>query len=497
MKDLKQLIRESINKYIKAIDEAGENAACEAKIKAIGEAIELREKKMNKDGLDEVYHDLLDEGKMKELASEVKTLKKSLAKYEKQLAKLTSKSDKGEDNEEKEMIDEDNIDKFDKLKSKASWNDKQRGLTWNSQQLDVDGALEEMTNEPAEGPQLEEVLTPEEEKELAEIEQLLNDDEKAKSAINPKMYEKYKMLKAKKEAKESMNESFLYMQKLAGVITEGQYQAKKKVLNEDVISLTYNTDPDDLEYVKNVLKKAKISAKVKAGTFDDEVEITVDKALRKKAIAALNDAGFDVITEGQYQAKKKVLKEEVEALFEDEIQNALDINPFNSKLINEGFKDLLQQLSAMAEKGEIDNEDIKSVISTLQSSRRKGLMSKQKSSSDYDTKKTNASAKAAASRAQDKKSRDASMAQYNKRKEDERREEDERRATNKLPLDIGTYRVGAASAIKKLGNLAKYYTEYVEPAGPGGESDLRLKLIPKYKDMSFPNAEIAWGIHDK
>jgi hypothetical protein len=27
---------------------------------------------------------------------------------------------------------------------------------------------------------------------------------------------------------ESLNESFLYMQKLAGLITEGQYQAKKK-----------------------------------------------------------------------------------------------------------------------------------------------------------------------------------------------------------------------------------------------------------------------------
>jgi hypothetical protein len=93
---------------------------------------------------------------------------------------------------------------------------------------------------------------------------------------------------------EYMNESFLHMQKLAGVITEAQYKTKRKALNEDVINLTYNTDSDDLKYVKNILKKAGVLAKVVAGTFDDEVEITVDKDLRKKAIKALKDNGFDI-----------------------------------------------------------------------------------------------------------------------------------------------------------------------------------------------------------
>jgi hypothetical protein len=107
--NLIQLIRESIQNYISEIDHAGENAACEAKINAIGEAITLREKKMNMDGLDEAYHDMLDKGKMKELASEIKVLKKSLAKYEKQLEKLKSKgtkSTKVEDTEKKEIVDE-------------------------------------------------------------------------------------------------------------------------------------------------------------------------------------------------------------------------------------------------------------------------------------------------------------------------------------------------------------------------------------------------------
>jgi hypothetical protein len=94
--ELRQLIRESINEYIREIDEAGNVAALEAKMNKTQEAIELREKKMNMDGLDEAYHDMLDKGKMKELSNEVKALKKSLAKYEKQLAKLKSKGEKSE-----------------------------------------------------------------------------------------------------------------------------------------------------------------------------------------------------------------------------------------------------------------------------------------------------------------------------------------------------------------------------------------------------------------
>jgi hypothetical protein len=108
-----QLIRESINDYIREIDHAGEEAAVSAKIAKIGEAIESREKKMNMEGIDEAYHDMIDKSKMKELSGEVKALKKSLAKYEKQLEKLKNKgnkTEKVEDTEEKEIVDEVAID---------------------------------------------------------------------------------------------------------------------------------------------------------------------------------------------------------------------------------------------------------------------------------------------------------------------------------------------------------------------------------------------------
>ena len=93
IENLRSLIRESINDYIREIDNRGNEAALQAKITATQEAIELREKKMNMEGLDEAYHDMLDKGKVKELSGEVKALKKSLNKLQKQLDKLNSKSE--------------------------------------------------------------------------------------------------------------------------------------------------------------------------------------------------------------------------------------------------------------------------------------------------------------------------------------------------------------------------------------------------------------------
>ena len=107
--ELRQLIRESINEYIREIDDAGNKAALEAKMTATQEAIDLREKKMNMDGLDEAYHDMLDKGKVKELGGEVKALEKSLAKLKKQLEKLNSKgtkTEKPESEEKEEIVDE-------------------------------------------------------------------------------------------------------------------------------------------------------------------------------------------------------------------------------------------------------------------------------------------------------------------------------------------------------------------------------------------------------
>lgn len=256
MSKLRQLIRESINDYIREIDAAGTKAGLKAKIEETEKAIIKREKVAAMEGIDEAYHEMLDKGKMKEIGGEVKALKKSLEKLKKQLDKLNSKGgNKSEESEveEKEIVDEVAIDENE-------------GMGYEEEErFDADGNPDEDGDFDSEGNPISSKA----------IDQAMHRGESDRD----NMY---------------LNESFLHMQKLAGVITEAQYKAKKKVLNEDIINLTYNTDSDDLKYVKNILKKAGVLAKVVAGTFDDEVEITVDKDLRKKAIKALKDNGFDI-----------------------------------------------------------------------------------------------------------------------------------------------------------------------------------------------------------
>jgi peptidoglycan hydrolase CwlO-like protein len=92
VENLRSLIRESINEYISKINEAGDIAACNAKIAETEKAIAERQRIMAKDGLDETYHNFLDENKMKELKNDIKALEKNLTKLQKQLDKLNSKS---------------------------------------------------------------------------------------------------------------------------------------------------------------------------------------------------------------------------------------------------------------------------------------------------------------------------------------------------------------------------------------------------------------------
>jgi hypothetical protein len=196
MSKLRQLIRESITNYISEINEAGDISACESKILKTREAIELRKKKISKEGIDEAYYDIIDENKLKEFAKEIKILEKSLAKHEKMLEKLKSKANKGEkveDTEKKEIVDEVTIDE----------------------------------NEGMEYEGMSESLTPEEEEELDMIEDEMRYAVSSDSAGNPKMKERYDYLKSKRdEMDETMNESFLHMQKLAGVISETEYNEK-------------------------------------------------------------------------------------------------------------------------------------------------------------------------------------------------------------------------------------------------------------------------------
>lgn len=80
-------------------------------------------------------------------------------------------------------------------------------------------------------------------------------------------------------------------------LVENKVTTNSKMLNEKVatFTLTYNTDQDDLDHVEGLLRKAGIDVvRVEAGTFDDEVEITINKDHLKKAKQALEADGFDV-----------------------------------------------------------------------------------------------------------------------------------------------------------------------------------------------------------
>jgi|688.fasta_scaffold858610_1 hypothetical protein len=113
---LRQLIRESIQEYIREVEASGNIAAQEAKIRACEEAIALREKKINMEGLDETMQEMIDKDKIKDLQKEVKALenykKKAMRLLEKMKSKTDGKVTKKVDNVEEEVIDEVNIDEY-------------------------------------------------------------------------------------------------------------------------------------------------------------------------------------------------------------------------------------------------------------------------------------------------------------------------------------------------------------------------------------------------
>ena len=93
---LRSLIRESINEYIREIDYKGDEAALAAKKQACEEAIAIREKKVNMDGLDENFRDMVSEEKIKELKKEIAELQKFHKRLEKLEEKRANKGKKKE-----------------------------------------------------------------------------------------------------------------------------------------------------------------------------------------------------------------------------------------------------------------------------------------------------------------------------------------------------------------------------------------------------------------
>ena len=106
IENLRSLIKESIQEYISEVEESGNIAAQEAKVHACEEAIANRMKKINMEGLDEAYFDMMSEEKMKELKAEVKALENYKKKATKILEKLLEKKEnKGKPKAKKEEED--------------------------------------------------------------------------------------------------------------------------------------------------------------------------------------------------------------------------------------------------------------------------------------------------------------------------------------------------------------------------------------------------------
>ena len=194
MKTLKQLITESVNEYLREIEEAGNVNSMLEKIEKCKEAIAVRESKINKEGIEEAMHDMIDPKKIKELQKEVKVIEKTLKKYQKQLEKLKSKNkhvgaeDTEDSTEEPEEIIDENMEDMEYnmgMKDNMGMND-------DEERYDADGNQTDDGSYDADG----NLVDPEREIERAEYNRV--------------------------------DESFLYMQKLAGLITEGQYRAKSK-----------------------------------------------------------------------------------------------------------------------------------------------------------------------------------------------------------------------------------------------------------------------------
>ena len=75
-------------------------------------------------------------------------------------------------------------------------------------------------------------------------------------------------------------------------------QFKESVIKEAreySFTFDYNTDPDDIEYIENLLKKARVNAYAEQGTFDDEMVVIAGDAIElRKAKKAIEADGFQI-----------------------------------------------------------------------------------------------------------------------------------------------------------------------------------------------------------
>jgi hypothetical protein len=169
---LRSIIRESISNNLKEIEDVAENAAMEAKLNAYTEAIDKVNKKIEMAESLEEMQELVDPTKLNELKKHLKTLEKSKAKLE----KVKAKKNKGKEVVTDEPVEEAEIEEGDKYNPENNWNDEEVDDPWDAGQTKHQPMDEEV----------------------------------------------------------ALNESFLKMQKLAGVITEAQYNQKKSLIENQL-----------------------------------------------------------------------------------------------------------------------------------------------------------------------------------------------------------------------------------------------------------------------
>jgi hypothetical protein len=216
---LRSLIRENIETYIKEIDNAANEAAMEARINKCEEAIQMRESKLS--SISESDHkDLIDENKIKTIEKEIGVLKKAKAKFEKQKEKMLNKGKKKEEVKDETITEDTPIDESD-ITAEMNMDDEPIEEGSEKQTFNVKNLKGYEKHKPF--------------KKLRKG----DSDPYHKASSNVSKDEKndpYNTPKSKHQPMDEtmINEAFLKMQKIAGVITEAQYNSKKSLIENQL-----------------------------------------------------------------------------------------------------------------------------------------------------------------------------------------------------------------------------------------------------------------------
>lgn len=227
---LRTLIRESINEYIREIDQTANEASQQAKVNACEEAIKVRRERLNRISENEDLKEMVDETKVKEIQNEIRALENYSKKANKILEKMRAKKDKKE-----------------KVVTDAKTEDAP------VDEADVTAQME------------------------------MSDDGMQEEALN---------------------ESFLKMQKLAGVITEAQYNSKRKALVEA-------EDKQDVTPEEAVKKVMPIASKLENSPELDTLaqKIAKDPNLMAQLEKALKTNGIEAnLTESENELDSADMK---------------------------------------------------------------------------------------------------------------------------------------------------------------------------------------------